>query len=105
MPTPTETVEIIPLDFNWHPDESTLRIIKYDWGSEDWAVIVVIEAWGGDGNYTYNWSNEKEVEQRFEVLARACFPAVGGLIVTSGDGQRKEKPVWIESLYNPDYCE
>jgi hypothetical protein len=98
-------VEIIPLDFNWHPDTSTLRIIEYDWGSEDWAVIVVIEAWGGDGNYTYNWNREKEVEQRFEVKARACAPVLGGIIVTSGDGQEKEKPVWIDPLYNPAYCQ
>ena len=96
---------MIPLDFNWHPDESTLEIIQYDWGTEDWTVIVVIEAWGGDGNYTYNWKRERDVEQRFEVIARACAPVLGELIVTSGDGQEKVKPVYIDPLYNPAYCQ
>jgi hypothetical protein len=91
---------MVPLDFNWHPDEGTLSVVD-EIGVEEWIVTVVIEAWGGDGNYTYIWSNEREVEQRFEVRARACSPAVGGLIVTSGDGQTKEKPVWIEPLYCP----
>ncbi|UCC64130.1 MAG: protein kinase [Anaerolineae bacterium] len=103
-PTPTPTVEMIPLDFNWHPDESTLRVVN-EIGVEEWIVTVVIEPWGGDGNYTYNWSNEREVGQRFEVRARACSPVLGGIIVESGDGQRKEKPVWIEPLYNPAYCQ
>jgi len=103
-PTPTPTVEMIPLDFNWHPDESTLRVVN-EIGVEEWIVTIVIEPWGGDGNYTYNWSNEREVGQRFEVRARACSPVLGGIIVESGDGQRKEKPVWIEPLYNPAYCQ
>jgi serine/threonine-protein kinase len=103
-PTPTHTIVVVPLDFNWHPDPSTLRVVN-EIGVEEWVVTVVIEPWGGDGNYTYNWSNEKEVEQRFEVRSRACAPIAGGLIVESGDGQIKEKPVWIEPLYNPAYCQ
>jgi hypothetical protein len=93
-------VELVPLDFNWHTDNSTLHVVN-EIGVEEWIVTVVIEAWGGDGNYTYNWNREKEVEQQFEVRARACSPVVGGLIVTSGDGQEKEKPVWIDALYCP----
>ena len=104
IPTPTATVEIVPLDFNWHTDNSTLRIIKYDWGTEDWAVTVVIEAWGGDGNYSYFWKQVEEVEQRFEVISRACYPVVGEITVKSGDGLEITKPVYIDSLYNPDYC-
>ena len=104
-PTPTNTVEIIPLDFNWHADESTLRTVKYDWGSEDWFVIVVVEAWGGLGEYTYFWKQIEPAAQRFEVVARACAPVVGELTVNSEDGQSLTKPVWIDPLYNPSYCQ
>jgi len=94
---------MIPLDFNWHPDESTLRVVE-QWDVEDWIVTIVIEAWGGDGNYTYFWKQVEKVEQRFEIRSRACAPAAGEITVESGDGQRLTKPAWVDSLYNPDPC-
>ncbi len=102
-PTPTNTVVLVPLDFNWHPDAGTLRIETFE-GYEDWVVTVVIEPWGGDGNYTYFWRQVEAVTQRFEVRSRACSPVVGEITVNSGDGQTLTKPVWIDSLYNPAYC-
>jgi len=99
--TPTPAAEIVPLDFNWHVDESTLRVVN-EIGVDEWIVTVVIEAWGGDGNYTYFWRKEQEgAGQRFEVRSRACAPVAGEITVGSGDGQSKTKPVWIDPLYCP----
>jgi serine/threonine protein kinase len=95
-PTPTSTPTATPV-----PPTATST---EQWDVEDWIVTIVIEAWGGDGNYTYFWKQVEKVEQRFEIRSRACAPAAGEITVESGDGQRLTKPVWVDSLYNPDPC-
>jgi hypothetical protein len=92
-----ETVQATALDFDWSVDESSLRIVT-EAGVEEWMASVVIEPWGGDGNYTYFWQGEK-VEQRFEIRSRACASVTGEITVASRDGQRTTKPLRVEALY------
>jgi hypothetical protein len=92
-----ETVQATALDFDWSVDDSTLRVVG-EAGAEEWIASVVVDPWGGDGNYTYFWRQEK-VEQRFEIHSRACASVTGEITVASRDGQRTTKPLLVEALY------
>jgi hypothetical protein len=69
-------------------------------GVEEWIVTVIVEAWGGDGNYTYYFNNEI-VEAQFEIRSRVCAAKLGEIAIASGDLQSKKKPLYVEALYCP----
>jgi len=62
---------------------------------EIWYIKFTIDAWGGDGKYTYQVSDHTFDTNVFEIEwgCRAAF--TGDIIVRSGDGQEVKTTEWI----------
>jgi len=88
-PTPTVTPTFEPFDYYWDYDRSEVG------DGQHWQVFVSIHARGGDGNYTYYNGDEMMGGPEFTLVYGCGYDMVGKFIVTTGDGQRLEKPYYF----------
>jgi len=88
-----------PLDFRYYLSE--WHVAEDGW---HWEGTVVIEIWGGDGNYTITHYGKVLEKPEIHVRAACGKPVVSDpIVVTSGDGQQVSKGLWIEGqqCYTP----
>ena len=78
-----------PFDFYWDYHSSEVG------DRQHWQVYVYIHARGGDGNYTYYNGEELMAGPEFTLVWGCGFDMVGQFVVTTGDGQRLEKPYYF----------